>query len=170
MKSVLALAGVEVKLFFRELLSLVFIFALPVILYPILGAVFGNVSDERLFRGLGAMNFYTPAYIGLVLAALGLIQLPVHLAGYRERGVLRRFRASSLSAAAVFGSQVIVSLLVAVIGAAIVVTIGIAGYDVRLPEAPWLVIAAFLAGALCFITIGVLLGARLIVTKLASIA
>ncbi len=158
MKSILALAGIEVKLFFRDMISMVFIFALPMILYPILGAVFGNVSDTRLFGGVGAMNFYTSAYIGLVLAAMGLIQLPVHLAGYRERGVLRRFRASSLSPAAIFGSQAIVCLVIALIGAAIVIAIGFTGYDVRPPESPVLVAAAFFVGLVCFITVGVLLG------------
>ena len=159
MKSMIALAGVEVKLFFRDMLSLVFIFVLPMILYPILGAVFSNVSSTRLFQGLGAMNFYTPAYIGLVLAAMGLIQLPVHMAGYRERGVLRRFRASSLSAAAIFTSQAVVCVVIALIGSAIVLAIGFAGYDVRVPVSTVDVIGAFLMGLLCFITIGFLLGA-----------
>jgi len=34
------------------------------------------------------MTYYVPAYIGLVIASMGLIGLPVHLAAYRERGVL----------------------------------------------------------------------------------
>ena len=159
MKSTLTLAGVEVKLFFRDMLSLVFIFALPMILYPILGAVFGNISSTHLFRGLGAMNFYTPAYIGLVLAAMGLVQLPVHMAGYRERGVLRRFRASSLSALDILGSQAVVCAMIALIGSAIVLAIGFAGYDVRVPVSTAQVVAAFCVGLLCFITIGILLGA-----------
>jgi ABC-2 type transport system permease protein len=159
LKSIIELAKVELKLFFREPISMVFIFALPLILYPILGAVFSNISHPDLFRGFGAMDFYTPAYIGLVLAANGLIQLPVHLAGYRQRGVLRRFRASSLSAGAIFGSQVIVSAVIAVIGAALLLTMGVAGYDVQMPQSPALVVGAFLVSLLCFIAIGVLLGA-----------
>jgi ABC-2 type transport system permease protein len=90
---------------------------------------------------------------------MGLIQLPVHMAGYRERGVLRRFRASSLSAAAILTSQAVVCVVIALIGSAIVLAIGFAGYDVRVPASIGEVIGAFLIGLLCFITIGFLLGA-----------
>ena len=41
-------------------------------------------------------DHYIVGYVGVVLAALGLITLPVRLATYRELGVTRRFRASGL--------------------------------------------------------------------------
>ncbi len=34
------------------------------------------------------------SYLTVVIAAIGLVMLPVHLASYRERGVLRRFAAA----------------------------------------------------------------------------
>jgi ABC-2 type transport system permease protein len=158
-KGFLELAKVELKLFFREPISLVFTFALPLIFYPILGVVFGNVADRDLYHGFGAMDFYTPAYIGLVLAALGLIQLPVHLAGYRQRGVLRRFRASSLNISSILSSQAVVSIVIAIIGAILLITVGVAGYDVHAPESATLAIIGFFVGTLCFISVGFLLGA-----------
>ena len=70
------------------------------------------------------MDWYVPAYIALVIASIGTISLPVHLSSYRERGVLRRFRASGVSEASLLGSQLLVSLGVALIGALIITVLG----------------------------------------------
>jgi hypothetical protein len=45
-----------------------------------MGSVFGNAPNPHIYRGVGAMNYYTPAYISLVLASIGNIsdtQLPI---------------------------------------------------------------------------------------------
>ncbi|MBN2114825.1 MAG: ABC transporter permease, partial [Acidimicrobiia bacterium] len=76
---------VELKLFLREPLTVVFALALPLITLFVLGGVFGNTPEEGFYAGVGAMDFYTPAYIGLVLASIGVVSLPAHLAGNRER-------------------------------------------------------------------------------------
>ena len=64
-----------------------------------MGEVFGQDAGdpgEVVFRDFGAMNYYVPGYLALVGAAFGMISLPTHLAAYREQGVLRRLRASSV--------------------------------------------------------------------------
>ena len=161
MRTVFELAKLELKLFFREPITVIFTFGLPLIFLPVMGSVFGNAPNPNIYRGVGAMNFYTPAYISLVLASIGLIQLPVHLSAYKERGVLRRFRASSISGSAIFGSQTMVSLVVSLVGAAGVMAIGFLFFSVQAPH-DWVgVILMFLLGLLCFVAIGVLLGALL---------
>jgi ABC-2 type transport system permease protein len=96
MDAVLTLSWIELKLFLRVPITVVFTLALPPLVLYVLAEVFGNTPapDEFVFRGFGAVDYYVPAYIGLVVASLGLIGLPVHLASYRERGVLRRFQAA----------------------------------------------------------------------------
>ena len=96
MRMLLKLTLVELKLFVREPITMVFTFALPLIFLFVLGGVFKNTPDPDVYRGVGAMNYYTPAYIGLVIASIAVVGLPVHLTGYRERGVLRRLRASPI--------------------------------------------------------------------------
>jgi ABC-2 type transport system permease protein len=160
-KGFIEMAKLELKLFLREPVTMIFTFGLPLLFLPVMGSVFGNVPNADMYRGVGAMNFYTPAYVALVIASIGLIQLPVHLSNYKERGVLRRLRASSISAPTVFGSQIAVNLLVAIVGALGVMLIGILFYDVKLPVDWFGVIVAFLLSLLCFVAIGVLLGALL---------
>lgn len=152
---------IELKLFAREPITVVFALAFPVLVVVVLGAAFGNTPDpeETVFRGIGPMDYYVPGYIGLAISSIGLIGIPVHLATYRERGVMRRFRASGVPAWAVFGAQLIVCLVIATVGSILLVAVGFVGYDVRAPESLGGVLLAFLLSVLCFAAIGVLLGA-----------
>lgn len=161
MRTLGKLTWVEIKLFVREPITLVFTFAFPLIVLFVLAGVFGNTPDPEVFRGVGPIDYYTPAYIGLVIASIGLIGLPVRLTGYRERGVLRRFRASSVSVWSVLGSQVIVSFVIAALGSVLLTTAALLAYDVEVPEAPALVAAAFVVSTLSFAALGVFLGAVL---------
>ncbi len=86
----------EAKLFIREPIGLIFVFAFPILTVLIIGSSFE--ADDPAFGGAPPSAYYIAAYIGVVLAAVGLVMLPVHLASYRERGVLRRFQASHFSA------------------------------------------------------------------------
>lgn len=162
MKGLIKLTLIEMKLFIREPITMIFTFALPILLLFVMGGVFGNVaSDFSEFRGLSAMSYYTPAYIALVLVSIGIVGIPGHLTGYRERGVLRRFQASSLSGWRVFGAQGLVSLATAGIGGLIVLLVAYFAYDVNMPDNPLIVLAAFLVSALSFVALGMLLGAIL---------
>jgi ABC-2 type transport system permease protein len=59
----------------------------------IIGGSFGTDPDPS-FDGANPSHWYVASYLTVVIAATGLIMMPVHLASYRERGVLRRFAAA----------------------------------------------------------------------------
>ena len=151
------------KLFIREPITMFFTFALPLLFLFVLGNVFDNVSTRGLpeFRPFKPMDFYTSAYICLVLTSVGIVALSGHLASYRERGVLRRFRASSLSLWRVYLAQSLVSIATAAVGGILVVVAAILSFHVKLPVNPLLVLVAFLVNALSFVSLGILLGAIL---------
>ena len=162
MRTLRKMTWVEVKLFVREPLTIVFTFGFPLLVLAVLGQVFGNTPDPEqpeVWRGVGPMDYYLPGYIGLTIAAIGLIALPVHLASYRERGVLKRFRASGMSAAIVVGSQAIVAALASVAGAVLLTVLGFLAYDVHAPESLGGILLGFMVSVACFSAIGVLLGA-----------
>ena len=158
MSALRKLTWVELKLFLREPLTVVFALALPLITLFVLGGVFGNVADPNFYGGHGPVNYYTPAYIGLVLAAIGAVSIPAHLAGNRERGVLRRYRASSVPVGVVVGSEILVSLAIAVASGVVLVVCAMLAYDAQGPMAPALLVPAFLLSALMFAALGVMLG------------
>ena len=82
MRSLLRLAATEMKLFVREPMVLTFVFAFPVLTVLILGGVFDD--DDPNFEGALPSDYYVAAYIGVVIAAIGLVMLPVHLASLQR--------------------------------------------------------------------------------------
>ena len=168
MRTLVKLSWVEIKLFIREPITMVFTFALPVIFLFVMGGVFGNTPQIGFYRGVGAMNYYVPAYFGLVISAIGLISLPVHLTGYRERGVLRRLRASSISVWSVLGSHLIVSFIITVLGSVLIMVLANIVHSTGLPELPGQLVGAFVLANLCFVSLGFFLGAILPSTRSAQ--
>jgi ABC-2 type transport system permease protein len=150
---------IELKLFVREPVSLVFTMALPIVVLYVLGGVFGSRVHADEFRGVAPMRFYTPAYVALMIAALGLISLPLHLTSYRERGVLRRFRASSLPLSTVLGAQAAVTALVALVGGTVLTLLAMLSYHIPSPRAIPALILSFAVCTASFTAIGVFLAA-----------
>ena len=68
----------------------------------------------------------------------------------------------------VFGSQVLVSLLVAVVGGILVIVAAVLAYHAKLPQAPALVVGAFTASVISFVAVGILLGSVLPTTRAAQ--
>jgi len=128
------MSWLELKLFTREPVTVLFTLALPLLILYVLGGVFTDPAQPDEFRGVGGQNYYPPAYVGLVTASIGLIALPVHIAGYRERGVLRRFRASAVPAVSVFGAQVFVAFVAATFSALVLIGAALQSWDIFAPK------------------------------------
>lgn len=158
MRALREITWVELKLFGREPLTVMFVLVLPLIVLYILNGVFGNQADPSVYEGIGPVNFYTPAYVSLVVATVGVLSVPVHLAGYREQGVLRRFRASALPPATLLAAHVIVALAVGTAGAVLLTVLSRAGYGGVLPHDWPGVIAGFVLVTVAFAALGALLG------------
>jgi ABC-2 type transport system permease protein len=176
MRGLAKLTGVELKLFLREPMAVIFAFAFPIFVLFILAGVFGNDPDPddpediEIWRGVGPTDYYIPAYVGLVMASVGLITLPLRLTTYRELGVLRRFRAAGVPLAAVVGSQVVVFFAMSLAGGAVIAILGRFVYGAPWPELPLSTVGAFLLSGCAFAAIGVFLGAVLRTARAAQAA
>jgi ABC-2 type transport system permease protein len=168
MRGLVKLTWVEMKLFIRDPITVVFTLALPIIFLLVMGGVFGNTPSANIYRGVGAMDYYMPSYYGLVMMAVGTVALPVHLTTYREGGVLRRFRASSLSVWSVLGSQLAVTFVISIAGSILISIIGYLTYHPHPPHNLPLLLAAFVAGTVCFACFGFFLGSVLPSTRSAQ--
>lgn len=155
------MSWLELKLFLREPLTVLFALALPLLVLFVMGGVFGNQAEAGYYRDIGAMNYYVPAYVALVTASVGLISLPVHLAGNRERGVLKRYHASSIPAWVVVGASIFTMFVIASVSALLLVVVARLMHDVVMPNSYVAVVAAFMLCGLAFAALGVLLGAVL---------
>jgi ABC-2 type transport system permease protein len=149
-------AWTEAKLFVREPMTVLFTLILPLLFLLVLGGVFGNKPNSA-WQGQGPVDFYVPAYLGLVWASVGLLVLPVHLARYREDGVLRRLRASAAPKWAIFGSQAIVASAIALAGGGLLIAAAELIYHIRAPHSVAGVLGAWLLAGLVFAALGLLL-------------
>jgi ABC-2 type transport system permease protein len=156
MRSLLRLAATEMKLFVREPMVLTFVFAFPVLTVLVLGGVFDD--DDPNFEGALPSDYYIAAYIGVVIAAIGLVMLPVHLASYRERGVLRRFDVSRYPRWALPAAWILVAMVITLVAVAILLATGQLVYGLPEPDNLLGVAVGTLLGAFTFISIGIALG------------
>ena len=82
------LVRTEARLLIREVVPLLWGVGFPMVLLSIMGA-FSRGPDKSL-GGFSLVGSYEPILIGFTMATFALQGLPVVLAGYRERGILRR--------------------------------------------------------------------------------
>jgi len=156
MRGLKQLFWVDLKLYFREPVAAFFTLAFPPLMVVLFGAIYGNKSDP-LFGGRGAMDISMPAYTALVLALVGLLSVPIATAAYRERGVLRRFRATPLKPTTYIVADILANLLMTALGMMALVAFGWALYRVRLEGRPLDVALALILSALAMFAVGYLI-------------
>jgi ABC-2 type transport system permease protein len=154
------LAWTEVKLLAREPLVLVVSLMFPILLMALLLVSFSGDNDP-VFVGLDGTNFYVTSYLGAAIAAMGFMGMPTHIAAYRDSGVLRRFQAAGVPSRALVASQVAVLAVLAVVGAAAMIALAYAGFDLAAPESVSGVVLGFAFGIAAFAGIGAVLGSTM---------
>ena len=154
------LVQAELKLMMRDPLVLTFVVAFPIVTMLIIGGAFGTQPDQA-FDFVNPAHWYVASYLTVVIAAMGLVMLPVHLASYRERGVLRRFAAAGFPRWSFPISQLIVGLATTTVSCALLLVVAAPVYGIPPMHAWWRVTAALALGSIAFVSLGVVLGSVL---------
>jgi ABC-2 type transport system permease protein len=154
------LVRAELRLMTRDPLVLTFVFAFPIVTMLIIGGAFGTAPDPA-FDHANPSHWYVASYLTVVIAAVGLVMLPVHLASYRERGVLRRFAAAGFPRWSFAIAQLIVGLITTAVACVLLLAVAAPVYGIPAMHDAWRVAVALPLGAVAFVSIGVLLGSLL---------
>jgi ABC-2 type transport system permease protein len=141
------------KLYLREPIGTFFTLAFPPLLILLFGAMYGN-DPTPMFGGYGSMDVSMPAYTALVLGTVGLLSVPITTGGYREQGVLRRYRATPLRPLTYILADVFTNLVITLLGMAVLVTVGWLLYRVRFEGQVLSVILAVILGGLSMFAVG----------------
>jgi ABC-2 type transport system permease protein len=150
----------EFKLTLRDPLVLTFVFVFPVVTMLIIGGAFGTEPDVA-FAGQNPSQWYVASYFTVVLAATGLIMLPVHLASYRERGVLRRFAAAGFPRWSFAVAELVLGLATIAVAGVVLLAVAAPVYGIPAVHDLGRVLLGLVFGSIGFISIGVLLGTLL---------
>jgi ABC-2 type transport system permease protein len=166
-RSAARIAALELRLLLREPGVLVGLVAFPAVTVLVLAGVFGSAPDPE-FAGIRPSQHYVVGYLGVVLAQMGLVALPVLIASRRELGVIRRYRASGVSATSLLISDAAIGAVLATVAGALVVLVGGLTYGVSFPDDPFATAAAFVVGLCCFVGLGIALGTLMPTSRAAN--
>lgn len=159
------LTAVEARLYAREPSAVFFGLVFPALLLTVLGLVMPwadepfDAADPVLSR-VTAISAYTPIVLALAIATVAFSTFPAVIAGYREKGVLRRLSTTPLPPSRVLAAQLVVSVGTLVAASALAVALGVGVLDIALPRDPALVLAAFVLGSTSALAVGCLIAAR----------
>ena len=153
----LHLFGYDLRAFLRNRQSQFFTLALPVLFLVIFASVFGGSGNTTRVAGgqISTSVYYVPGIIafGVIAACFG--NLVASVTAQRERGVLKRRRATPVPAAAVIAGRVLTAVVIAVVMAVVLLSIGWSAYGAHLPgrTAPALAVTV-MTGAASFCCLG----------------
>jgi ABC-2 type transport system permease protein len=138
--------GLEIRSFFRQRESVVFTFALPVILLALFGEIFhGTIANT----GVPFRQYFAAGIIASGIMSTSFVNLGIGVTVDRDDGTLLRLAGTPAPAAAYFIGKALSALLITIIEVAILLVLGTALLGLHLPTEPgrWVTFAwVFLLG------------------------
>jgi len=153
MRSLWKMTLVELKLFLREPMAAFFTLAFPLMMLFIFGSIYGNEPTE-FFAGRGSVDMSVPAYIAMIIGSVGLLTVAINISMYRERGILRRYRATPLRPYVILMTTLLVNFVMTFLGTALLIITAILVYNLRFEGNALLVLAGFVLSSLSFFSLG----------------
>jgi ABC-2 type transport system permease protein len=106
--------------------------------------------------GFNYIDFLVPGVVAMSLMTNGIYAVSGTFVSYREKGVLRRLKATPMPLTSFISSRVLMHLITALIQAALVIAVGVLLFNVHVASGPTLLRVGILAliGSSSFVTIG----------------
>jgi ABC-2 type transport system permease protein len=150
--------AVEMKLFFRQRESVVFTFALPIILLVLFGQIFhGQVGHT----GVSFRQYFVAGIIASGLMSTTFVALGVSIAADRDDGTLARLAGTPLPAAAYLAGKAVLAFTVCLleVAAALAVGVGLLGLHLPATGGRWLTLVwVLLLGSVTCSLLGIAVG------------
>jgi ABC-2 type transport system permease protein len=124
------LTWLEIKIFVREPLGVLGTVGIPVVLFAVLGRLFGRgVAGGSAQASFVDMDL--PVFGSLLIALNAVLSLVTIIAIYREGGILKRLRATPLRPHVILTAHVIVKLLLTAVTLALTMLVGMRYYPIH---------------------------------------
>ncbi|MEU2543903.1 ABC transporter permease [Streptomyces roseolus] len=149
-----AVLRTEVRLFAREPASLFWVMVSPTVLLVVLGLIPSFREPSPDLDGRRVIDLYVPVSLLFALIMAGLQAMPPVLAGYRERGILRRMSATPVRPAVLLTAQLVLHAVAALVSSLLVIAVGRAAFGVALPGNPAGHLAALVLAVACALALG----------------
>jgi ABC-2 type transport system permease protein len=146
----------EQRLYWRSRELAFFTFLFPVLIFVLLGSVYGSdrIKSEHNVKG---SEYLLAGILGYGVASTAFAGLAIILVLRRENGILKRLRATPLPPTTYLTSLIGSTVIVYAIEAAALIVLGRVMFHVRFPD-QWLsLVLALLLGTLAFSALGIAL-------------
>lgn len=157
MKAFKTMLKTELKLSLRGMDMVIFAQIMPVVVTIIIGIIFGS---QPAFEGASysffAQSFGALATIGI--CASGVMGLPLVIADYRHKKILKRFRVTPVSPSMILFVQVTAHFLQSVVSAVLVYLTSVIFFGFRLQGSMLAFVGSFLLVLVSIYSIGLLIG------------
>ena len=153
------LTAVEARLVLRDHALVFFVFAFPLLLLTGFSLIPGFGEPNPGLGGQSGTEFIASIGIAMIIGLVGFSVLPTFLAGYREKGILRRLHATPVSPALLLVAQLAVGAGAALASVALVLSLGRAAFGVPLPARfGWFALVVLL-GTAALLALGLVIAA-----------
>ncbi len=157
MKAFRTMLKTELKLSLRGMDMVIFAQIMPVVVTIIIGIIFsGKPAFEGASYSFFAQSFGALATIGI--CASGVMGLPLVIADYRHKKILKRFRVTPVSPSLLLFVQVTAYFLQSVLSAVLVYAVSTVFFGFRLQGSVLAFIGSFLLVLVSIYSIGLLIG------------
>jgi ABC-2 type transport system permease protein len=143
----------EQKLFWRSRELAFFTFTLPIVIFFLLGSVYGKDKID----GVKGSSYLLAGMLGYGVAATTFAGLSIVIVIRREGGILKRLRATPLPTWAYIGAVLVSTIFVFALEAIALIVLGRAVFDVPISTHLFSLAAALLLSALAFAALGLAL-------------
>jgi ABC-2 type transport system permease protein len=110
MRGLWNLTWLETKIFVREPLGFIGTVGFPVLIFVVLGRIFGRATGERPRGAPSFVSVDLPILVTILMALSAVLSLVTIISIYREGGILKRLRATPLRPQTILTAHVIVKL------------------------------------------------------------
>jgi ABC-2 type transport system permease protein len=145
----------QLRLYWRSRELAFFTFALPIIMFFLLGSVYGNdrLKAEGNVRGA---DYLLAGMLGYGAIATGFAGLSIMLVIRRESGILKRLRATPLPASTYVAALLVTTMLAYAVEALVMITLGRVFFDTHI-EHVFSLALVLLLGIAAFTALGLAL-------------
>ena len=167
MKRFLTFLKVEGKLSLRSPDGIIFGIGMPVGVLLLIAVVAGSQS-----AGGADYSFLQSAFASLLtvgICATAFMGLPLTIADYRDKKILKHFFATPIRRFMILSVQVVIGMLTSFFSAALVTVLAVFGFGYRMEGDPFLFIGAFLLVMLSMYSIGMILASLCKTVKIANV-
>lgn len=150
---------VETRLFLRERIAMLGVFGVPIALVIGFGLIPGFGKAQKTLSDQPGTEYIAALGVAIVLVSIGLQGIPMVVAQYRERGILRRLGVTPVRPLTLLIAKLAVYAAGAAISAMFIIAVSRLAYHVPVPVAAGGFVASFVLGMTALFSLGMLVSA-----------